>query len=92
MRFFNLFLVSCKKNIVKRALLDDTPLPMLAPELDNRVATALNYPGKVLADPDTNRLIISDTTNHRLVLTDLDNVDNFVIVGTGQAGFGDGTF
>lgn len=73
-------------------LLDDTPLPMLAPELDSRVATALNYPGKVLADPDTNRLIISDTTNHRLVLTDLNNVDNFAVIGTGQAGFADGNF
>jgi thiol-disulfide isomerase/thioredoxin len=73
-------------------LLDDTPLPMLAPELDNRVATALNYPGKVLADPATNRLIISDTTNHRLIVTDLNNVDNFVVIGSGQAGFANGTF
>ncbi len=73
-------------------LLNDTPLPSLAPEIENRLATALNYPGKVLADPATNRLIISDTTNHRLVVTDLNNTDNFIVIGTGEPGFTNGTF
>lgn len=73
-------------------LLNNTPLPSLAPEIENRIATALNYPGKVLADPATNRLIISDTTNHRLVVTDLNNTDNFVVIGTGELGFTNGTF
>ncbi len=73
-------------------LLDDTPLPQLAPEVDNREPTALNYPGKVLADPASNRLIISDTTNHRLVITSLDNFDNTQIIGSGESGFADGTY
>ncbi len=73
-------------------LLDDTPLAKSAPELESRAATPLNYPGKVLADPAGNRLFIADTSHNRIVIADLDTFENVQIIGTGEAGFADGTY
>lgn len=71
-------------------LIDDTPLPMLAPEVDD--ATPLSFPGKVLADPASNRLIISDTDHNRLVVANLDNPTIYYTIGNGERGFADGTY
>lgn len=73
-------------------LLDDTPLSNLSPEIEQSDPGALSYPGKVLADPATNRLIISDTAHHRIIVTALDNYDDFTVIGSGERGFEDGTF
>lgn len=51
----------------------------------------LNFPGKVLADQASNRLFIADSTNHRVVVTDLDG-KKIAIVGSGVEGFKDGGF
>ncbi len=54
-----------------------------------RPASALNYPGKVLADPARQRLFISDTSNHRVLEADFDGKARRVF-GAGQPGMEDG--
>src|SRR5260370_11443738 len=51
----------------------------------------LFFPGKVLADADSGRLFISDSTHHRIVITDLDG-KKIAVAGTGTAGKDDGAF
>ena len=73
-------------------LIDATPLTNLAPEVTRGSDIVLNYPGKVLADTVGNRLIITDSSNHRVIVTDLDTYANPIVIGTGQAGYVDGNF
>lgn len=54
-----------------RGLLDDTPVRFDL-ERDRTDQQALNFPGKVLADADSNRLYISDSGHNRIVVTDLE--------------------
>ncbi len=74
----------------KRGLLDATPIrfDLERPQSEHQ---SLHFPGKVLADADTNRLYISDSGHHRIVVTDLDGqwIEN---VGTGVAGSENGGF
>ncbi|MBY0229870.1 MAG: redoxin domain-containing protein [Gemmataceae bacterium] len=51
----------------------------------------LFFPGKVLADPASKRLIIADSTHHRIVVTDLEG-KKIAIAGDGEAGAKDGEF
>ena len=51
----------------------------------------LAFPGKLTVDAQANRLVISDSTHHRLVETDLNGKVRRVI-GTGEAGKIDGPF
>jgi DNA-binding beta-propeller fold protein YncE len=53
--------------------------------------TALYFPGKVLADEKSNRLFIADSTNHRIVITDLEG-NKIAIAGAGKPGKLDGPF
>lgn len=71
-------------------LLDDTPLAKLAPETSP--PTPLYYPGKVQGDLATSRLLVSDTANHRIVVTPLDGNGAIQVIGTGERGFVDGSF
>ncbi|MBI1737442.1 MAG: alkyl hydroperoxide reductase [Candidatus Rokubacteria bacterium] len=70
-----------------RGLLDRTPLAS-APE---RVTgePSLRFPGKVLAHPETGRLVIADSGHHRIVVADLEGRVTAAI-GSGAAGFDDG--
>jgi DNA-binding beta-propeller fold protein YncE len=52
-------------------------------------ATPLRFPGKVIADETTQRLIISDSGHHRIVVADLDGRVQQVI-GSGVEGRDDG--
>jgi thiol-disulfide isomerase/thioredoxin len=70
--------------------LDLRPLE-LAPEKDRAPASALLFPGKVLADATGNRLFISDTGHNRIVQTSLDGKTPLVI-GSGAEGLADGSF
>ena len=71
-------------------LLDPTPLPNLQPiEGEPRI---LSFPGKVLADTEGNRLIVSDTDQNRLIVAALDNPSDAYVIGTGEAGFDNGSF
>ena len=58
---------------------------MPAPE----APSALQFPGKVIADETTERLVISDSAHHRIIVADLDGQVRQV-VGSGARGFDDG--
>ena len=58
---------------------------------DAVAASALAFPGKVLADGPGNRLFIADTNHNRIVITDLDGQAQAVI-GTGAEDFADGDY
>jgi thiol-disulfide isomerase/thioredoxin len=53
------------------------------------LTTRLAFPGKVLADVESDRLFIADSGHHRLVISTL-NGDLHQVIGTGTAGFSDG--
>lgn len=67
-----------------------TPLHF-TPEMDRPVEGPLLYPGKVLADAESNRLFIGDTGHNRIVQTDLTG-GNAVAIGDGEEGFVDGPY
>lgn len=69
--------------------LDEKPRPFqLVREKD---VSPLYFPGKVLADEKGNRLFIADSTNHRIVITDL--AGKFIAAaGIGKPGKADGPF
>lgn len=70
--------------------LDETPLTT---RLEKTLVPRglLRYPGKVLADEPGNRLFISDSGHHRIIITSSDGVVQDVI-GAGTAGTQDGSF
>ncbi len=53
--------------------------------------TPLRFPGKVLADPVGNRLFISDSNHHRIVMATLDGT-LLDVIGSGRSGMEDGSF
>jgi thiol-disulfide isomerase/thioredoxin len=56
-----------------------------------RPSSPLSFPGKVLADAASKRLFIADSTNHRIVITNLDG-KKIAIAGSGKEGLKDGAF
>jgi len=69
----------------------DTTRMHIALEKNKVPDTFLKFPGKVLADGQSNRLYITDSNNNRIVVTDLDgNLEE--IIGSGKAGKRDGSF
>jgi thiol-disulfide isomerase/thioredoxin len=60
-------------------------------ERDSEPMTVLSFPGKVVADQASNRLIIADSGHNRYLVASLDGAVKDVI-GSGQEGFGDGDF
>ena len=67
------------------------PIPM-SPEKDKlRIDSPLRYPGKLAIDTEGGRLFISDSSHHRIVITDLDG--NFIeTIGSGRIGLADGGY
>jgi thiol-disulfide isomerase/thioredoxin/DNA-binding beta-propeller fold protein YncE len=61
-------------------------------ESERRVNSALAFPGKVLADAATNRLFISDSSHHRIVIADLNTFEVLDVIGSGERGFDNGAF
>ena len=59
--------------------------------LKEKEATPLYFPGKILADAESKRLFIADSTNHRVVITDLEG-KKIAIAGSGKEGLKDGKF
>ena len=57
--------------------------------LEQPPASLLSYPGKILADPENERLFIADSGHHRIIVADLDGVVQTVI-GSGEEGLADG--
>jgi thiol-disulfide isomerase/thioredoxin len=73
----------------EKKLLKEAPLEFqLARE---KSESPLYFPGKVLADAKSKRLFIADSTNHRIVITDLDG-KRIAIAGDGIEGFKNGSF
>ena len=67
------------------------PIPMSPEKNKKRIDSPLRYPGKLAIDPDGERLFISDSNHHRIVVTDLDG--NFIeTIGTGRIGLADGGY
>ena len=71
--------------------LNHDPLP-LSLESDQRANTALAFPGKVLADAASSRLFISDSSNNRIIIADLNTYEVLDVIGSGAQGFDDGSF
>lgn len=71
-------------------VLKPAPRPILI-AAEKPAATALQFPGKVLADAATNRLFIADSNHNRIVIASLDGKPQQVI-GTGAIGRTDGPY
>jgi len=69
--------------LFKRGILELQP--------ETRGDSMLSYPGKIAADVERNLLVISDSNNHRLLITDLEgNVEGIVGNGDSPLAVGDG--
>ena len=69
--------------------LDRTPIDFA---LESEVApeTLLSFPGKVLADPQSERLFVADSGHHRIVVADGETGEVTAAYGSGISGFRDG--
>jgi DNA-binding beta-propeller fold protein YncE len=77
------------KDFKARGKLKETPLTFKLER--ERAVSPLYFPGKVLADAGSNRLFIADSTNHRIVITDLGG-KKIAVAGSGAEGKKDGKF
>jgi thiol-disulfide isomerase/thioredoxin len=75
----------------KKKILNETPIRFDTAKFRDKVDSPLYFPGKVLADEKSNRLFIADSTNHRIVITDLAG-RGIAVAGTGVPGRKDGPF
>ena len=73
-----------------KGTLDRTPVRF---DLEHyaQASTPLRYPGKILADPRTKRLYISDSNHNRIVVTSLDG-ELIETIGSGRIGQTDGGY
>lgn len=71
--------------------LKSKPIFFTKAQEEKAAKSPLWFPGKVLADGPGKRLFISDSTHHRIVITDLDG-KKIDIAGTGKPGSTSGTF
>ncbi len=69
--------------------IDRTPIALVL-ERDRSPDTVLSYPGKVYADPSSDRVFIADTGHHRIVAATDDGTVTAVF-GSGREGFEDGS-
>jgi thiol-disulfide isomerase/thioredoxin/outer membrane protein assembly factor BamB len=75
----------------KDKTLDETPIRFDTAKFRDKDDTPLYFPGKVVVDAKGKRLLIADSTHHRIVVTDM-NGKKLAIAGTGQPGYKDGPF
>jgi thiol-disulfide isomerase/thioredoxin len=75
----------------KKKTLNETPLRFDTAKFRDKVDSPLYFPGKVLADAKGDRLFIADSTNHRVVITDLKG-NKVAVAGIGVPGRKDGAF
>ena len=69
-------------------ILDRTPVTFVNDEAPD---STLSFPGKVVADSDSNRLFISDSNHNRIIVATLDG-EALKVVGSGEPGLVDGNF
>ena len=79
------------KEFKDKKLLDEKPRKFELARFSESGASPLFFPGKVLADEAGKRLFISDSTHHRIVITDLEG-KKIAVAGDGQSGVDDGAF
>jgi DNA-binding beta-propeller fold protein YncE len=77
------------KSFKQKKTLIETPLSFQLAR--DKGDSPLYFPGKVLADAASGRLFVADSTNHRIVITDLGG-KKIAVAGEGVEGFKDGTF
>ena len=75
----------------KKKTLNEKPIRFDTAKFRDKVDSPLYFPGKVLADAQSDRLFIADSTNHRVVITDLKG-NAIAVAGTGVPGRKDGPF
>jgi len=75
----------------KKKTLDETPRRFDLVRYREKGDTPLFFPGKVLADEKSGRLFVSDSTHHRVIVSDLAGKVQAVI-GAGSPGREDGAF
>ncbi len=75
----------------KQGILNEKPIRFDTAQFRDKVDSPLYFPGKVLADAKSDRLFIADSTNYRIVITDLKG-NKIAIAGTGLPGRKDGSF
>ena len=69
-------------------ILDRTPVTFVK---DEQPESTLSFPGKVVADADSDRLFVSDSNHNRIIVTTLDG-SVLKVVGSGEPGMADGSF
>lgn len=72
--------------------LDRRPLEELLLEREREPRGLLSFPGKVLADAESDRLFIADSGHGRIIVASLSGGDTLDVIGLGEAGFTDGAF
>lgn len=88
-RMAHLISATIARHRQRGTLREDAALPALtAPEPRE---TPLRYPGKIVVDTESSRLVVADTNHHRLVLASLAG-DLMATIGRGRAGAADGPF
>lgn len=75
----------------KKKTLNETPIRFDLAKYREKGDTPLFFPGKLLADAAGKRLFVSDSTHHRVVVSDLDG-NTTAVAGTGTPGYKDGPF
>jgi DNA-binding beta-propeller fold protein YncE len=75
----------------KSKTLNETPIRFDTAKFRDQPDTPLYFPGKVLVDTKSNRILIADSTHHRIVVTDM-NGKKIDIAGMGQPGRTNGAF
>lgn len=69
------------------------PLPVEKPAMENADQSPLSFPGKIALYTPVDgapQLIISDSSNHRIVLVDMQTNQITKTIGSGEQGFADG--
>lgn len=75
----------------KKKTLDEKPLRFDTAKFRDKPDSPLYFPGKVFVDEKGKRICIADSTNHRIVITDLEG-QALAVAGTGVPGNKDGEF
>jgi thiol-disulfide isomerase/thioredoxin/sugar lactone lactonase YvrE len=75
----------------ERGEMDRRPLEF-ARERERLPASALSFPGKVLADAASDRLFIADSNHNRILIVSLGEGALIETIGSGDAGLADGDF
>ena len=75
----------------EKKTLNEKPIKFELARFSETGASPLFFPGKVLADEAGKRLFISDSTHHRIVITDLGG-KKIAVAGDGRSGADDGGF